>query len=63
LDASITQAQERGHGNAEIAEIVVACVPGVDPDKLRKEILKAADPARPKTPPERAGTSVAKTRT
>lgn len=53
LDAKITEAQHKDYGIAEVVEIVVGCVPGVDADELRKEIRKAVDPKRRKTRPKR----------
>jgi len=54
LDAKITEAQHKGYGIAEVIEIVVGFVPGVDADELRKELRKAVDPKRRKTRPKRA---------
>ena len=54
LAAKITEAKQKGYGIAEIIEIVVGCIPGVDLDELCKEICKAVDPERRKTRPKRA---------
>lgn len=48
LDAKIWEAQERGCSHAEVVNVVLECVPGVDADELRKELLNAVDPTRRK---------------